>query len=187
MTTPNINLDRLLKLRLVVARHGEMDRAGWWNTTRMLGSHGASALARGFPRTHYFAQARAVFAVARSRCEELYNPAGAVTLWRLPAQLEDQFEEHWYTWLADRDEWTPFFEELAPSGEGDLLSELAVRNLISPEDAETVQSLRRSAEGRALQLPTPRRVDDGLITLLAAGFAKGEQGSPAIPYVRLAE
>ena len=40
-----ISLDRLLKLRLVVARHGEMDRAGWWNTNGMLGRHGAIALA----------------------------------------------------------------------------------------------------------------------------------------------
>jgi len=39
-----IDLDRLLKLRLVVARHGEMDRAGWWNTNGMLGRYGGIAL-----------------------------------------------------------------------------------------------------------------------------------------------
>ena len=42
-----IDLDRLLKLRLVVARDGEMDMAGWWNTNGMLGRYGAIALGRG--------------------------------------------------------------------------------------------------------------------------------------------
>ena len=66
---PEVDLDRLLKLRLVVARHGEMDRSRWWNTQGMLGRHGALVLERGFPRTHFFAQARVVFAVARARCQ----------------------------------------------------------------------------------------------------------------------
>ena len=32
MTATEIDLDRLLRLRLVVARSGEMDLARWWNT-----------------------------------------------------------------------------------------------------------------------------------------------------------
>ena len=31
-TAAPLDLDRLLRLRLVVARHGEMDLAEWWNT-----------------------------------------------------------------------------------------------------------------------------------------------------------
>jgi hypothetical protein len=54
---PSIDLDRLLKLRLVVARFGEMDLARWWNTKGQLGRLGFAALRRGFPRTHYFAHA----------------------------------------------------------------------------------------------------------------------------------
>src|SRR5688500_19898895 len=65
-----IDLDRLLKLRLVVARFGEMDLAKWWNTKGQLGRLGTAALRRGFPRTHYFAQARSVFAVAGHRRSE---------------------------------------------------------------------------------------------------------------------
>jgi hypothetical protein len=61
MTTPSIDLDRLLKLRLIVARFGEMDLAKWWNTKGQLGRLGAAAVRRGFPRTHHFARARAVF------------------------------------------------------------------------------------------------------------------------------
>lgn len=181
-----IDLDRLLKLRLVVARHGEMDLAAWWNSKGMLGRHGAIALTRGLPRTHHFAQARVVFAVARSRCRELYDPPNSMTLWRLPASLEDQFEDRWHTWLDEHDAWAPFFEGLSNLDGQDLLDELRTLGLITAEHIETVSTLRRSAEGRAVQLPGERHPSDDVITLLAAGFARGERGAPAIPYARLA-
>src|SRR5688572_6245158 len=98
-----IDLDRLLKLRLVVGRHGEMDRAAWWNTNGMLGRFGAPAISRGLPRTHRFAQARVVFSVARARCEELFDAPGSFTLWRLPADVEDQFDDRWQAWLGEQD------------------------------------------------------------------------------------
>lgn len=74
MTAPTLDLDHLLKLRLVIARFGEMDLAKWWNTKGQLGRMGAFALRRGFPRTYRFAQARAVFAVASARCAEVFDP-----------------------------------------------------------------------------------------------------------------
>ena len=181
-----IDLDHLLKLRLVVARHGEMDRAGWWNTSGMLGRYGAIALGRGLPRTHRFAQARVVFAVARSRCRELFDPPGSVTLWALPADVEDHFDEHWQAWLAQPDRWNPFFDEIAGAEPADLIVELTRHDLITPAQVETVQALRRSAEGRAVQIAGERQLDNTLTTLLAAGFAKGEQGAPAIPYAKVA-
>jgi hypothetical protein len=47
--------------------------------------------------------------------------------------------------------------------------------------------MRRSAEGRAVQLLGGEHVlDDHLMTLLAAGFAKGERGAPTIPYAKVA-
>ena len=42
MNSPSIDLDRLLRLRLVVARFGEMDLAKWWNTKGQLGRLGAA-------------------------------------------------------------------------------------------------------------------------------------------------
>lgn len=180
-----VDLDRLFKLRLVVARHGEMDAARWWNTQGMLGRRGAVVLKRGFPATHYFAQARVVFAVARSRCNELFSPPGCMTLWNLPADLEDQFEEHWQSWLDQGDQWTPFFEKLVTLTGDDLLGALSSFNLISQVQLEAVSRLRRSAENRAVPLPGIHAANDDTITLLAAGFARGEPGSPAIPYARL--
>jgi hypothetical protein len=180
-----IDFDRLLKLRLVVARHGEMDRSAWWNTSGMLGHRGGITLQRGLPRTHRFAQARVVFAVAGLRCQELFDPPGCVTLWKLPIEVEDEFDEHWQRWLGSPDQWDPLFDWLAGSGEGGLLNELAHWELIAPVEVDSVHGFRRSAEGRAVQLRGERDLSDELVALLAAGFAKGERGAPAIPYARL--
>ena len=77
VSTRTVDFDRLFKLRLVVSRFGEMDLAKWWNTKGQLGRLGAAALRRGFPRTHRFAQARAVFAVPEGRLEVTIQPAWA--------------------------------------------------------------------------------------------------------------
>jgi len=91
-------LDRLLKLRLVVARFGEMDLAKWWNTKGQLGKLGTAALRRGFPRTHYFAQARSSWPSRPSMYGGVRAP-GCVTLWRLPEATEEEFDARWEQWL----------------------------------------------------------------------------------------
>src|SRR5882757_4701437 len=108
MSGMQIDFDRLLRLRLIVARYGEMDLAKWWNTRGQLGRLGSSAVRRGFPRTHYFAQARAVFAVADHRCTEVFDPPNSVTLWRLPESIEAEFETRWELWLDHVEDWRPF-------------------------------------------------------------------------------
>src|SRR5690606_9220945 len=131
---------------------------------------------RGLPRTHYFAQARAVFAVARGRCAELFSPPGCVTLWELPAELEDQFEERWQHWLDDTEGWTPLFEELARLQTGDLVAALDFFDLLAPEHRAAIAKLKRTAEKRAVQLPGCGNLTDNVLTLLAGGFARGEAG-----------
>ena len=120
MTPVTLNFDRLLKLRLIVARFGEMDLAKWWNTRGQLGRLGTAAIRRGFPRTHYFAQARSVFAVAAYRCREIFDPPNSVTLWRLPETIEEEFEARWEHWLDHANEWNPFFQRLESLQENDL-------------------------------------------------------------------
>src|SRR5271166_7177085 len=114
------NFDRLLKLRLIVARFGEMDLAKWWNTRGQLGRLGTAAIRRGFPRTHYFAQARSVFAVAAHRCSEIFDSPNSVTLWRLPETIEEEFEAKWEHWLDQASEWQPFFHRLEGLQDKDL-------------------------------------------------------------------
>ena len=185
MTGVAIDFKRLLKLRLVVARVGEMDLAKWWNTRGQLGRLGSAALRRGFPRTHYFAQARSVFAVAGFRCREVFDPPQSVTLWHLPEAVEEEFEAHWERWLDQADEWKPFFLELEGLKETDLKAALNSCDLITNEDSERFSRLRRSAEGRAVPLPAPFAPTNQDITALALGFARGEPGTLAVPYARL--
>jgi hypothetical protein len=178
MTT---DLELVFRLRLVVARVGEGDLARWWNSRGQLGAMGSSVLRRGFPRTHHFAQARSVFAVAARRCADLYSPPGSVTLWRLPADIEDDFNQAWPIWIDRANDWSSFFSELERCG-ADLAHELERLGLVTGPDLERIGYLKRSAEQRAVAIPgqfTGTRDD---LTMLALGFAKGEPGNPAVPF-----
>lgn len=187
MTGPAIDLDRLLKLRLLVARFGEMDLARWWNTKGQLGRLGAAALRRGFPRSHRFAQARSVFAVAAHRCSEVFDPPGSVTLWRLPETVEEELDARWERWLDNADEWTAFFEKIQSLPGTDLTAVLRSFEVASDRDLEAYARLRRSAEGRAVPLPGVFSGTDDDVALLALGFARGEPGALAVPYARRAD
>jgi hypothetical protein len=182
-----IDLDRLLRLRVVVARYGEMDVARWWNTKGQLGRLGAVTLARGFPRTHYFAQARSVFEVAKHRCVEIFNPPECVTLWHLDDRTEEEFDARWEHWLDNASDWTQFFIAVQKIGSSDLIGSLRSFELLSDADVEQLTRLRRSAEGRAVPLPGVYSAEDGDVTLLALGFGRGEPGNFAVPYMRKAE
>jgi hypothetical protein len=91
----------LTKLRVVVARFGEMDGAGWWNTRGILGRIGKAGLTRGFPATHFFAQARVAFTVAAARCKEVFSPPACYTLWVLPPEIEEAVDSHWQSWCRE--------------------------------------------------------------------------------------
>ena len=187
MKTWMINLEHLLRLRLVIARFGEMDLAKWWNTKGQLGRLGAAALRRGFPRTHRFAQARSVFAVAAHRCTEVFDPPGCVTLWHLPEAIEEEFDARWEHWLDNAGEWTAFFEKLDSLSGSDLTEILRTFELVETSDLDAYGKLRRTAEGRAVPLPGIYSGTDANVTLLALGFARGEPSALAVPYARRAE
>ena len=179
-----VDLDRLLKLRVIVGRVGEMDLAQWWNTKSQLGPLGAAALRRGFPRTHRFAAARSVFAVAAHRCDEVFDPPECVTLWHLPEVTEAEFDERWEHWLDDANGWGEFFATVASIGDPDLVNVLDSFGLVTADDMDRFARLRRSAENRAVQLPGTFEGLNSDVTLLALGFARGERGRLAVPYMR---
>ena len=121
-------------------------------TTRPGRRHGPSA--RVPCRTHRFAQARSVFAVATQRCAELFSPPGCVTLWALPAAIEDEFEERWQQWLDDYSAWEPFFLKVESLSGTDLLSALRGHSSWSPTaPPKRVGKLKRSAQGLGVPLP----------------------------------
>lgn len=181
------SLENLLRLRIVVARFGEMDLAGWWNTKGQLGPYGAIALSRGLPRTHYFAQARSVFAVAAHRCSEVFDPPGAVTLWRLPPSIEEAFDARWEHWLDHAEEWKEFFVKVQGlTSETPLEKKLLDLELVEHVDLEAQRHLKRSADGRALLLPSNFTGTDADVSALALGFGRGEKQAPTVPHMRFA-
>src|SRR5437879_913240 len=111
-----------------------MDLAKWWNTRGQLGRLGSAAVRRGSPRTHYFAQARSVFAVAAHRCREVFHPPHSVTLWQLPEEVEEEFELHWERWLDHAEEWKVFFQDLGDIKETDLRTVFSSLNLVTDEE-----------------------------------------------------
>lgn len=181
----NIDLDHLFRLRLVVARHGEMDQAGWWNTQGLLGPTGAAALRRGFRRTHWFAQARLVFAVATARCQEVFAvPDDACTLWSLPAELEDAFEHQWQEWQRGREEWEPLFTKIAEQDEESLLDEL--RSVVGlPDGVDGDRHDRAPEAGRSLELAEAGELDNHVLFDLAAGFGAAGPRDLVVPFARL--
>ena len=185
MIRATTDLDRLLKLRLLIGRFGEMDLAKWWNTRGQLGRLGTAALRRGFPRTHHFAQARSVFAVAAHRCAEVFDPPRCVTLWRLPESVEEEFDARWEYWLDNAHDWGPFFRQLESLQNTDLLAVLRSFDVVGERDIAAFAKLRRSAEGRAVPLPGLFSGADDDVALLALGFGRGEAGSLAVPYARI--
>lgn len=161
-----------------------MDLAKWWNTRGQLGRFGTATIRRGFPRTHYFAQARSVFAVAAHRCDEIFYPPDSVTLWRLPVPIEEEFEAKWERWLDHAADWTPFFQRLENLQEKDLEVALHSFGLITDNDSQLFSRLRVSAAGRAVPLPGSFTCTDQDVAMLALGFARGEPGSLAVPYAK---
>lgn len=174
----------LLKLRLAVARFGEMDGTGWWNTKGILGASGQSVLSRGLPKTHLFAQARIACSVATARCNEIFAPPGCLTLWNLPEEIEDRIESEWPNWCRNPDPWIPFFDSLHGRNSGELLEHLSELDLIDPKTASAVTPLKRSTDGKSVILPGTGKPEMPTLMLLAAAFSKGEKLKPAVPYIR---
>ena len=181
-----LDLEWLLKIRTVVARMGEMDVARWWNSTAQLGPQGASVLCRGFPRTHYFAQTRSVCMVAAARCAQIFDPPGSVTLWRLTDTIEERHDVLWESWLDDAISWRPFFERVAGLKSTDVQLTLQEFGLVTNEEVSARRSIKKSVDGRSIQLPEMFDGGRHAIAMLALSFAAGSPGNLVVPYARKA-
>jgi len=184
----SLRAEHLFKCRVAVARLGEMDKAGagWWNTSGLLGDVGATALRRNFPYTHWFAQARAVIAVAGARSSEVFPlPRGCISLWSFPPEVETALSEEWPKWLSDEPSWRPYFETVARLSGVSVAQALQQLELARVSEVSAVESLKRSHEAKALLVPTREPLDNIAVTQLALGFSHGEPGKLTVPYMRL--
>jgi hypothetical protein len=177
-----IDLGWLLRVRVVVARCGEMDALRWWNTAGQLGPYGAKVLKRGLPRTHYFAQARSVFAVAANRCAEIYDPPDAVTFWHLPDDVEDAFNARWEGWLDAAETWSSFFESVAALKDFDIAVALKSFSLVDDADVEAAARLKVADGGKGVLVSGPFDLGRKPVALLALGFGRGSKGDLRVPY-----
>lgn len=150
-----------------------------------LGPLGAAAVRRGLPRTHWFAQARSVFATAAHRCDEIFNPPASVTLWRLPQDVEQRFDARWELWLDTASEWDPFFEQVAAIDRPELSSVLRSFGLVSEADITALSQAGSAQRTRSVLLPEPYAGTDRDLDLLALGFAQGSIGALVVPYAGL--
>lgn len=175
-------LDRLFRLRLTVARYGEMDRSEWWNTQGVLGSRGKVVLERGFPKTAPLARARVVFSVAQSRCASVFADAGKVTLWNLPAELEDQFTSHWSKWLSNSLQWDNFIEDIDSATEDGLTRGLLALGIVKEIHIEQASKAKDQKESHSAHVLNVEEIDADALSILAAGFALGDAGHLVVPF-----
>ena len=161
-----------------------MDRSKWWNTKGILSRVGELAISRGFPKSHVFARARAAFAVASSRSEEVFNPPDSYTLWRLPVEIEDQLEDAWAGWLESPDEWKDLLERIDAVGSNDLVSVLATLELVSEQTVSRAKGLRRADDLKSVPLKMDSETVIEAIELLAVAHGSSEPGKLAVPFIR---
>ncbi|MFG3593093.1 BrxE family protein [Bradyrhizobium sp. RDI18] len=185
-TYNDIEMAWLMKLRTVVARLGEMDCERWWNSDGQLGPQGASVLRRGLPRTHHFAQARSVWTIAGLRCAQIFDPPGAVTLWRLTDALEERLDVLWEGWLDDAASWRPFFERVARLKHTDVPTALKDFDLVTDDEIASGAKIKRASDGRSIMVPGVFDERRRSVALLALSFAAGSQGNLVVPHARRA-
>ncbi len=179
----SIDVELLMKVRLLVARAGEMDRYRWWNTKGMLSQVGELALSRGFSKSHIFARARVTFAVAAARSAEIFDPPNSITLWRLPIEIEDQFDRAWATWLDNPEPWSLFLQSVDESPNGVTVASFEDLKLISTKLAQRANHLRRADDLRSVPIKLDGESSSEAIALLAAAHSCSEPGKLAVPYM----
>ncbi len=180
-----VDLDRLLKLRLVVARYGEMDRAAGGTRTGCSGATERSPSSAG-SRAPTDSPRRASSSLSPALAARSSSTPPLGHAWRLPAEVEDQFDDRWQAWLGEPDSWNPFFDELATAEPADL--PLRARGT-RPDLAGTYRGRRGtppicrrprgSAHRRTRAQRRPHHASRGRLR-------QGRARAPAIPYAKLA-
>lgn len=176
--------EQVTKLRIVVARFGEMDRNKWWNTKGLLSSIGEMAISRGLPKTHVFARCRSAFAVASARSDEVFNPPNSFTLWRLPVEIEDKIEDEWATWIGNPEPWDKFIKEVDGQSKGAVADVIAQLGLASEVTLESLPTFKRASDFRSVPIKAGEASASGVVELLARAHISSEPGKLAVPFVR---
>jgi hypothetical protein len=102
-----VDLQHLLKIRLLVLALGQKDAADWWSCS-FLNSAGGRFLASPFPRSAFWAACHASSIAAARHHDERIGTGGTVHLFRLGQEVEIQLRDK-----VLNDGWRPDFEPSA--------------------------------------------------------------------------
>ena len=125
--------------------------------------------------------------VAAARCAQLFDPPGTVTLWRLTDPIEERLETVWEGWLDDTINWRPFFEQVAAIKASDLAAALVDQGLVTAEEVAAARGIKKSNDGRSMQMPGLFDGSRKAIAMLALSFGNGTPGNLVVPYARRAD
>lgn len=175
---------RVLVARLYIARLGEADVQGWWQTDGVLGSDGAYVGRRVLPLTHATARARVVLAVARHACGERHPDPSARHLFSLGPTAEDMVDALLAQRLSDQAFWSELLPHLeALDRHADLRQVLTASGIVREEDLKVIEPLPLGPGGRSL--PTPSGSDtDETLWRLTAGFVRSTHRNLVVPFLR---
>ena len=175
---------QVLVARLWIARLGEADVQGWWQTDGVLGSDGAYVGRRVLPMTHATARARVVQAVARHVCGERHPDPTARHLFSLGPRAEDVLDALLAQRLSDQAFWSEFLPPLeALDRHAEPRQVLTASGIVRQEDLKVIDTLRLGPGGRSLPIPSGNDIGEAL-RRLTAGFARSTHRNLVVPILR---
>jgi hypothetical protein len=101
--------------------------------------------------------------------------------------LEERLEALWEGWLDDAKSWRPFFERVAGIKGTDLPACLSELELVTADDVATTRNLKKSTDGRSMQMPGLFDDSRTSVAMLALSFGYGSSGNLVVPYARRAD
>jgi hypothetical protein len=160
-----VDIQLLLKIRLLVLALGQKDAANWWSCS-FLSSAGGRFLASPFPRSAFWAACHASSIAAARHHDERIGTGGTVHLFRLGQEIEIQLRDK-----VLRDGWRPDFE---PSATREILLGHLKEIAQLPDKAPTAGPVRVSDRNRFVGSKMLAQIAG----LYVAAFEKGIQVLP---------
>lgn len=160
-----VDLQLLLKIRLLVLALGQKDAADWWACS-FLSSAGGRFLASPFPRSAFWAACHASSIAAARHHDERIGTGGTVHLFRLGQEIEIQLRDK-----VLRDGWRPDFD---PSAAREILLGHLKEIAQLPDKAAAAGPIRVSDRNRFVGSKMLSQVAG----LYVAAFEKGIQVLP---------
>ena len=175
---------QVLVARLCIARLGEADVQGWWQTDGVLGSDGAYVGRRVLPLTHATARARVVLAVARHACGERHPAPTARHLFSLGPRAEDVLDALLAQRLSDQAFWSELLPRLeALDRHAEPRQVLTASGIVRQEDLKLIEALSLGPGGRSLPTPFGNDIGDA-VRRLTAGFVRSTHRNLVVPILR---